>query len=276
LVRTCKSIIQQEDEQDYIEIEELILSTAQLQVNSSQNEVGIPNSDIPKAGVESQAAATTNRDMGQSLRKPKISLTWVLREQAQQQPKTSNTSNNNNKTWGSSASEKIAGERKKPRSRSKSNERNERHLNKEYLSEKSLKDETASHKSSTSHRKKTDRIERKNGKVLKKSSCSNRFNENCCNKSNSSNDAYDNLKNSPPFYNENGTKLTASVSHINLSSKNTYSEPSIYQSVSESGQLRRQRRRKRHRSPKFGYEIKNVDEFLSKVRPKKVLFLKPI
>lgn len=267
MVRTCKSIIQQEDEQDYIEIEELISSTSQLQVN--HNEVGIPHSEVPKTAVVSQETTTINRDMGQSLRKPKISLTWVLREQAQQ-PKT-----NNNKTWSSPAPEKLVNEKKKPRSRSRSHERNERHFNKEYLSEKNLKeyrgnkivaDETASHKSLNTHRKKTDRNERKNGKVLKKSSCSNKFNETCCNNSNSSNDTtYDNLKNSPSFYNETGTKLTTSVSHINLSTKNTYSEPSIYQSVSESGQLRRQRRKKRHRSPKFGYDIKNVDEFLSKV-----------
>lgn len=49
--------------------------------------------------------------------------------------------------------------------------------------------------------------------------------------------------------------------------KNTYSEPSLYTTVSEpssSKKHRHRRRRERYRSQRFGYEIQNVDEFLSK------------
>lgn len=248
MVRTCKSIIQQEDEQDYIEIEEVIASTSQLRIGQDNGAVNSSTDDKKKAD-----------SMGQTLKKPKISLTWVLREQSHQ---------SNSKTWNGPIPEKILNDKKKPRSRSRSRERTERLFSEKYLNEnltkelrsKSLSEEANKANSLCPHRKKSS--DRKNVKVLKKSSCSNRFNENCCNNSNSSNDS---IKNQDPYYNETG-KLKSSLSHANLAVKNTYSEPSIYQSVSESGQMRRHRRRKRHRSPKFGYDIKNVDEFLSKVR----------
>lgn len=57
------------------------------------------------------------------------------------------------------------------------------------------------------------------------------------------------------------------VKSINGGIKATYSEPSLC--TGEAGQSRRhrhRRRRERNRSQRFGYEIKNVDDFLSKVK----------
>lgn len=68
-MRNCKSLpVVDDDEQDYIEIDEL---AAQLSLR--HNVVGLPIvKDREKESIMGQNV---------SLRRPKISLTWVLREQ---------------------------------------------------------------------------------------------------------------------------------------------------------------------------------------------------
>uniref|UniRef100_A0A182R738 SH3 domain-containing protein n=2 Tax=Anopheles funestus TaxID=62324 RepID=A0A182R738_ANOFN len=72
--------------------------------------------------------------------------------------------------------------------------------------------------------------------------------------------------NKEPAYGESGLKEKIAL-------KNTYSEPSLYTTVSEPSASTKhrhhsrhhhRRRRERYRSQRFGYEIHNVDEFLSK------------
>ncbi|XP_052897793.1 uncharacterized protein LOC128304626 [Anopheles moucheti] len=74
--------------------------------------------------------------------------------------------------------------------------------------------------------------------------------------------------NKEPAYGESGLKEKMAVAL-----KNTYSEPSLYTTVSEPSASTKhrhhsrhhhRRRRERYRSQRFGYEIHNVDEFLSK------------
>lgn len=170
--------------------------------------------------------------MGQnvSLRRPKISLTWVLREQQNstiaQQKKAID--------WnGSGSAEKKLFKHK------------EKLFSEKYVSENNLTDFRGSKLN----------IE-KNVPELLKNDKTNKFREKCCGNRQSPEGNYDRIE---------GSK-TRSLSQANLSTKNTYSEPSIYitSAQSDSGALVKRYRRRRKRSPKFGYNIKNVDEFFSK------------
>lgn len=211
-MRNCKSLpVIDDDEQDYIEIEEL---TAQLNLH---NEIGLPN-------VRDKVNESI---MGQnvSLRRPKISLTWVLREQQNQSQKSID--------WKAGTAEKIIFK--------KSSKSKEKLFSEKYVSENNLTD---------------FRGDDKNAAEAKLNERSKKFREKCCGQRQSPDSNYDRIE---------GSKLR-SLSQANLSVKNTYSEPSIYitSAQSDSGALVKRYRRRRKRSPKFGYNIKNVDEFLSK------------
>lgn len=217
-MRNCKSLPVVDDEQDYIEIEEL---TAQL---SLHNEVGLPQ--------------VKEANMGQnvSLRRPKISLTWVLREQQNQQHVPQKKAID----WNGNAPEKILFKKgTKPK---------EKLFSEKYVSENNLTDFRVTKSSDEkNHPKLTE---------LAKVERTRKFREKCCGQRQSPESNYDQL---------DGSKAK-SLSQANLSSKNTYSEPSIYitSAQSDSGALVKRYRRRRKRSPKFGYNIKNVDEFLSR------------
>ena len=212
LVRNCKSlpVVEDDDDQDYIEIEEL---TAQLNLH---NEVGLP---------------PINMGQNVSLRRPKISLTWVLREQ-QNQPQQKKPID-----WNGNVAEKILFK--------KSSKSKEKLFSEKYVSENNLTDDFRGLKGNEEKDKFVVELRPK------------KIREKCCGQRQS------------PDYDQVKTLVDMrpkSMSQANLSSKNTYSEPSIYitSAQSDSGALVKKYRRRRKRSPKFGYNIKNVDEFLSR------------
>jgi hypothetical protein len=213
-VRNCKSlpVVEDDDDQDYIEIEEL---TAQLNLH---NEVGLP----------------VNMGQNVSLRRPKISLTWVLREQQQNQPQQKKAID-----WNGNVAEKILFK--------KSSKPKEKLFSEKYVSENNLTDDFRGAKVS----------EEKVKNVAE--SRTKKFREKCCGQRESPDSNYDQMKGL-------GDSKLKSMSQANLLTKNTYSEPSIYitSAQSDSGALVKKYRRRRKRSPKFGYNIKNVDEFLSR------------
>lgn len=213
-MRNCKSlpVVEDDDDQDYIEIEEL---TARLNLH---NEVGLP---------------PVNMGQNVSLRRPKISLTWVLREQ-QNQPQQKKPID-----WNGNVAEKILFK--------KSSKPKEKLFNEKYVSENNLTDNFRAAKANEEKVKNVAETRTK------------KFREKCCGQRQSPESNYDQVK---PL----GDSKAKSMSQANLSIKNTYSEPSIYitSAHSDSGALVKKYRRRRKRSPKFGYNIKNVDEFLSK------------
>ncbi|CAO1328512.1 unnamed protein product [Diamesa tonsa] len=192
--------------------------------------------------------------MGQSLRRPKISLTWVLRDlsEAQEQPKNVITV------------DRIIHKKKKQRSQ-------ERLFSEKYVSENNLTEfrggkatDVISTAPNEHHMppavnlppsNNLNFVRKKSGKFKK-----SKLNDNCCNNGGLRNSPNDNN------YDVAKEKKGLSQSQVNLASKSVYSEPSLYMSAqSDSGALvKRHRRRRRYRSPKFGYEIKNVDDFLSR------------
>lgn len=212
-MRNCKSlpVVDDDDDQDYIEIEEL---TAQLNLH---NEVGLP---------------PINMGQNVSLRRPKISLTWVLREQNQPQQKKPID-------WNGNVAEKILFK--------KSSKPKEKLFSEKYVSENNLTDDFRGQKANEEKLKNV--VETRTKKIREK----------CCGHRQSPDSNYDQVKTL-------GDSKPKSLSQANLSSKNTYSEPSIYitSAQSDSGALVKKYRRRRKRSPKFGYNIKNVDEFLSR------------
>lgn len=177
--------------------------------------------------------------MGQnvSLRRPKISLTWVLREQQNQ----SQMQQKKSLEWNGTTTEKIQFKKNaKPK---------EKLFSEKYVNEKNLPTELRGSKTS-------DERNHQKFSELEKSERSKKFREKCCGKRQSPESSYDQL---------DGVKAK-SLSQANLATKNTYSEPSIYitSAQSDSGALVKRYRRRRKRSPKFGYNIRNVDEFLSR------------
>ncbi|XP_062540536.1 uncharacterized protein LOC134208718 isoform X2 [Armigeres subalbatus] len=264
--------------------------------------------------------------MGQnlSIRRPKISLTWVLREQAQQQQQQVPTQNQSQSGSQSSAtsSESYRNQhqhqhhpsthsrrsspvrtilangsaptvtsvpngnvptRKKSRARSKERLFSEKYVSDnnltEYHAEKQHKafqvlngsappstehhaNGTTYHngiyrKSNRSYRKNSDRLKKKERSLIYPNLVQSETVDILLN-NNNNNSIIINL-------NQEDQLLKDKPAAICL--KNTHSEPSLYTTVSEpssSKKHRHRRRRERYRSQRFGYEIQNVDEFLSK------------
>lgn len=231
-MRNCKSLPVVDDDQDYIEIEDL---TSKL---SLHNEIGLPL-------IDQQTTEISNMGQSVSLRRPKISLTWVLREQQNQvikQQKTQPTSLD----WNS---EKILFRKNsKPK-------------------EKLFSEKNASNNNLTDFRvRKSPAMTGKEEKTSEKSDSPQQIEvkrktkERCCGHRHSPD--YDRLK---PNGGEGLKKRSLSQANLSTRSNATYSDPSIYitSAQSDTGALVKRRRRKK-RAPRIGYNIKNVDEFLSK------------
>lgn len=171
--------------------------------------------------------------MGQnvSLRRPKISLTWVLREQQNQ----THVQQKKPLDWNGNTAEKIVFK--------KSSKPKEKLFSEKYVSENNLTDFRAP---------KLNEVKSSQPQVER----TKKFRDKCCGQRQSPDSNYDRIE----------ISKARSSSQANLSVKNTYSEPSIYitSAQSDSGALVKRYRRRRKRSPKFGYNIKNVDEFLSR------------
>lgn len=184
---TTSSSLQSLEEQ-YIELSQVTENISQIEINHETdrlNEEKLNTDDV--------------QDMGQnlSLRRPRISLTWVLREQQQQNLEINAITSQ---------------ERKKSISNRLFNEN--LNLNS------------------------TGKTEKDN---IVPVACTRRYSPiEICNKRNN----------------------TFSIQDL----KTTYSEPSLNTAVDTVPRRHRHRKRKeRSRSQKFGYEIRNVDDFLSKV-----------
>ncbi|XP_055529743.1 uncharacterized protein LOC129721326 isoform X2 [Wyeomyia smithii] len=264
--------------------------------------------------------------MGQnlSIRRPKISLTWVLREQSQQQSQqrqhpssqshqqsdvnllhhhhhphvtqsrraspvkaivgngSAPVHQSNSTTTGSQL---VVPVRKKSRTRSKERLFSEKYVSDnnltEYHNELKLKatgnciaqnggitaaasSEHHNHngiyrKSNRSYRKNSDRLRKKERAQLYPSLVQSETVDVLLNNNNNNNNSI--------IINLNQEDQLLREKSAAISLKNTYSEPSLYTTVSEpssSKKHRHRRRRERYRSQRFGYEIQNVDEFLSK------------
>ncbi|XP_035908367.1 uncharacterized protein LOC118510529 [Anopheles stephensi] len=305
-------------------------------------------SSVADTGVSAASAATMGQNL--SIRRPKISLTWVLREQSregasalagndrsghqQSTPqqstvvqavlkgspvdKTSQSVTNSAGNGASVPHHNITGQtvvsggdtanatgqpnghasngitpnghnhhhhhvivRKKSRTRSK-----ERLFSEKYVSDNNL---------SEYHSEKLRSVAHANEYTIAPTAAVSSAGSNLYRKSNRKNSERLKKKDRLLLY-PNGTTVDASVHHnnnnqhaVNLNKepaygeslkekmavalKNTYSEPSLYTTVSEPSASTKhrhhsrhhhRRRRERYRSQRFGYEIHNVDEFLSK------------
>lgn len=168
--------------------------------------------------------------MGQqvSLRRPKISLTWVLREQQGQEKKPID--------WNGANAEKT--------SLRKTLKPKEKLFSEKYVSVNNL-----------SEFRDDSKINQKPQDFTKYDQA-RRFRDKFCEQRRSIGGNYSQIE---------GLKAKSS-SQVNLSTKNSHSEPPIYitSAQSDSGALMKRHRRRRKRSPKFGYNIRNIDEFLSR------------
>lgn len=222
-----------DDDQDYIEIDEL---TSNL---SLHNVVGLPNAKESTNNIK-----YPSKTMGQnvSLKRPKISLTWVLREQAQQDTRNSIKSFN----WNVKPNEKVLFK--------KTSKSNEKLFSEKYVSDNNLNDFRGNTKKSTT----TLNEDVKKKDESRKSEKIKRFHENCCKQRNSPDSNYDRLTD---------CAKVKSLSQVNLTGKSNYTEQSsiyVTSAQSDSGVNRRYKRYRRKKSPKIGYNINNVNEFLSK------------
>jgi hypothetical protein len=230
LVRNCKSLPVIED--DYIEIDEL---TSQL---SLHNEIGLPI-------VKETTQLMTTAKMGQnvSLKRPKISLTWVLREQNLSQPHTQTFN------WNVKSSEKTLFK--------KNSKSHEKLFSEKLYSENNLNDFRNIKKLSDDKKLQSSEAVAATPTTVCKSEKIKKFRDNCCRQRDSP-DNYDRLS--------DGIKVK-SLSQANLTAKisSNGSDAPLYvtSAQSDSGVNRRYRRR-RKRSQKFGYNINNINEFLSK------------
>ncbi|XP_055621025.1 uncharacterized protein LOC129765157 isoform X2 [Toxorhynchites rutilus septentrionalis] len=313
------------DQEIYVEIEELnqSLTSAQITItnaaNSSETACGSNTQNVQSGVPTGGTITTTVGDMGQnlSIRRPKISLTWVLREQAQQQQQNQqqpagnlqqvisqqNGSHYNHHLTHSTQSRrpspvkpiisngttalpsKTAISVNVPTRKKSRNSSKERLFSEKYVSDNNLTEyhndksksnnivhvldgssappSTEHHnsyngiyrKSNRSYRKNSDRLKKKDRSSIYPNLVQSETVDNLLN--NNNNSIIVNLNQEDKLLKEKSV----------LALKNTYSEPTLYTTVSEpssSKKHRHRRRRERFRSQRFGYEIQNVDEFLSK------------
>lgn len=260
-----------------MEIDEIRLSTLSIDNNDPFN---TNSTNFPQTFSKENAtciAPIEKQAMGQSLsqRRPKISLTWVLR--GEQQPANPSAVLHHNVD----STENRTRENKKFRSKSK--DTGERLFSEKYVTEKigdaslnnnrqravsellyvcsknagenaSIDGYASDHCGSRSER----------GRRSDKTKVSSKFSMIKNNLNNFTQEKSDHFKDKTIALNgENGFR-DGNRNDVNGGFiKPTYSEPSLC----TEGQNRRHRhRRRRNRSQRFGYEIRNVDEFLSKVR----------
>lgn len=317
------------DEQHYAEIDEIVQSVSQIRLRQHQQNVpeesaqqfrsttsntqhsdnvpapsGIPSPTQSRAQCVAAQIEPAQPVMGQSLsqRRPRLSLTWVLRNQNQAAATTnaaSTISNTINPISAGTAVTIRTLERKKFRSKSK--DCTERLFSEKYVNENADLDKTGneysvvaeppdgvskllfvcSKKAANNYESDDDEgcgVDRRSNrsrqsekiKRASKLSFKNNLNNNSVNVEKTVNsDKLTSFKevNATTTSEEPGQAEDRScVKTTDAALKATYSEPSLC--TGDTGLSRRhrhRRRRERNRSQRFGYEIKNVDDFLSKV-----------
>lgn len=272
-----------------MEIDEIrqIVSTLNIDNNDPFN-TNSTNFPHPFAKENATCIAPIEKQaMGQSLsqRRPRISLTWVLR--GEQQPANPSALLHHNVE----SSESRALEKKKFRSKSK--DTGERLFSEKYVTEheklgdanlnnnrqravsellyvcsKNVGENTSIDGYASDHCGGGSRNER--CRRSDKTKVSSKFSMIKNNLNNFTHEKSDHFKDKSIVLNgengfRDGNRNDVNGEYI----KPTYSEPSLC----TEGQTRRHRhRRRRNRSQRFGYEIRNVDEFLSKVKTIFVIF----
>lgn len=236
-MRNCKSLPVVEDDQDYIEIDEL---TSHL---SLHNEVG-----LPQVNHFNQHTSTTIMGQNVSLKRPKISLTWVLREQqSQQQQQQQNHAPSSIKSFNWKSSDKALFK--------KTSKSHEKLFSEKLYSENNINDFRIAKKLSDDKKLPTNDVS-KNDKIKVK-----KFRDNC----------FQQQRESPKTNNYgqlNEANIKAkTLSQTNLAMKSNGSEANtaiyVTSAQSDSG-VNRKYRRRRKKSAKFGYNINNINEFLAK------------
>lgn len=253
--------------------------------------------------------------MGQNLsqRRPRISLTWVLREQPNSSSATSSiekptsTTDKSKLRSNNKVKNKVCGERLfSEKYVNGTSDQNDFEKSPPYVPPETVSDllfvcsktstsvapescgyvsdcERASDPYTIDRSKKIDRLKRgtkfpvvknnlNNLNFAKSDNTNNNNNNNSHHNNNHHNqqqqlklnripdecEKVNNFKDVNKFYNLNGDGKS------DFGIKGTYSEPLLCM-IDGQGRRHRRRRRERNRSQRFGYEIKNVDEFLSKV-----------
>ncbi|KAJ6643724.1 hypothetical protein Bhyg_08689, partial [Pseudolycoriella hygida] len=270
---------EQQPDEDYVEIDEIHRSVSTLSIhNVDPFNTNAPN--FPQHFAKDNATCIapiepSKQAMGQSLsqRRPKISLTWVLRgEQPPANPSAllhRNVDNTENRSY------------EKKKFRSKSKDTGERLFSEKYVTE----EEKFGDPNLNNNRQRavsellyvcsknsgennsidgyaSDRCggggRNERARRSDKTKVSSKFSMIKNNLNNFTHEKSDHFKDKTIVLNgKHGLRDDVTVEYI----KPTYSEPSLC----TEGQSRRHRhRRRRNRSQRFGYEIRNVDEFLSK------------
>lgn len=266
-------------EQDYVEIDELRQAVSTLSTDNNDpfntNSTNFPHRFAEGNAICIDPVEPLKQAMGQSLsqRRPKISLTWVLR--GEQQPA------NPSAILHVDGTENRTREKKKFRSKSK--DTGERLFSEKYVTEVEKISESGLNnnrqravsellyvcsknavESSSIDGYASDRNERCRKSDRPKGSTKFSMIKN--NLNNFAPVKSDHFKDKTIVLNGESVLRDGKRSDGNINGeyiKPTYSEPSLY----TEGQNRRHRhRRRRNRSQRFGYEIRNVDDFLSKVR----------
>lgn len=284
LVRHCTPTTRNDDE-DYICIDD----TSVVNANFSRLSVQ-PNRRSSRNHRNEPTRLTTSSSgevMGQSLslRRPKISLTWVLREQQSHHnhhnPSNSAPSTTNSiirrknsllkksTTSVSAAGGGVCGQTTHIETKKTKKSRDE--INEKLFSEKYVNQENAPHQTIGLTLLVPPHIHTNGGipitvggekfrEPLRKSDRSRGATKSKFERSSKNQLA------PPPSTHQNHYVLGSNQS--DLGGKSNYSEPSVYTTVSEGAQKRHRprKRKERNRSQRFGYDIKNVDEFLSRVR----------
>lgn len=266
-----------------MEIDDIRQTVSTLSIHNNDpfntNSTNFPHPFAKENATCIAAIEPLKQAMGQSLsqRRPKISLTWVLRgEQPPVHPSAllhRNVDSSENRT------------REKKKFRSKSKDTGERLFSEKYVTER----EKSGDASLNNNRQRavsellyvcsknaaenasvdgyaSDRCGSRSERCRRsdKTKVSSKFSMIKNNLNNFTHDKSDHFKDKTIALNGDSEFRINNRSDVNCEFiKPTYSEPSLC----TEGQSRRHRhRRRRNRSQRFGYEIRNVDEFLSKVK----------
>ncbi|KAG4078658.1 hypothetical protein HA402_015248 [Bradysia odoriphaga] len=268
-------------EEDYVEIDEIRQTVSTLSIDNNDpfntNSTNFPHRFAEGNAICVDPSEPLKQAMGQSLsqRRPKISLTWVLR--GEQQPVNPSTiihvDGPENRT------------REKKKFRSKSKDTGERLFSEKYITEvEKIGDSGLNNKeqravsellyvcsknageSSSIDGYASDRCGSRNERCRRsdKQKISSKFSMIKNNLNHFAPEKSDHFKDKTIALNGESAFCDGNRSDVNINGeyiKPTYSEPSLC----TEGQSRRHRhRRRRNRSQRFGYEIRNVDDFLSK------------
>lgn len=248
------------DSSDYAEIDEVCLELQQSNKKPFKN--GDENSSSSNNSSNVKALASTS-DMGQnlSLRRPRISLTWILREQ--HQPTTNGTPLNNehkNGTKPSDGGNKIF--------KGKSSKADEKLFSEKYVSNHNLQEYQEKREPS----KELLFVCTPSQKPQHKPHHANTTESLIKRRNFEKNSKLQHQHHHPLKSSENNVLDKLEKLDETKSLKSTYSEPSLIAASdtnhTNSSHHRRHRHRRRrgerNRMQKFGYEIRNIDEFLTK------------